>query len=90
MPHALPTRRLVLAELDATIRRAARRRVWRRLVVRIGTASGLDTARARVLPRRAEDRLASPRDDRRFPLRSFERSPFPAGRAEGGRGTPPQ
>ena len=90
MLHALPARRLVLAELDAAIRRAARRRVWRRLVVRIGTALGLDTARARVLLRRAEDRLASLRDDRRFLLRSFGRSPFPAGRAEGGRGPPPR
>ena len=90
MPHTLPARRLVLVELDAAIGKAARRRVWRRLAVRIGTALGLDTTRARVLLRRAEDRLASLRDDRRFLLRSFERSPFPAARAQGGRDAPPR
>jgi hypothetical protein len=78
MPHTLPARRLILAELDAAIGNATERLRWRRLVLRARTVAGWDTIRAKALLRRAEDRLTSLRADRRFLLRSVERSPFAA------------
>ena len=88
MPRTLPARHLVLAELDAAIGNATGRLRWRRLVLGIRTVARRDTIRAEALLHRAENRLASLRDDRRFLLLAFERSPFPAGRAAGERSTP--
>jgi len=64
--HTLPARHVIIAELDATIRRAELRVGWRRVVLTIKTALKRDAPGAETLLRRAEDRLTSLRGDRQY------------------------
>ena len=66
MPHAAltPARRSSLAELDAAIARAEGRLAWRRLILALRAAAGLDATRAAAKLRRARDRLAALREQR--------------------------
>ena len=64
MRHTLPSRRAILAQLDAAIGEAERRVRRRRLVLRVSVALRRDAAGAETMLRRAERRLASLRGDR--------------------------
>jgi hypothetical protein len=76
MHHALPSRRVIVAQLDATIAKAERRVRWRRFVLEVLATLGRDTPGAKAVLRRAELRLASLRDDRRYLLRVREAPPW--------------
>ncbi len=76
MRHTLPSRRVILAQLDATIAKAEQRVRWRRLVLRTLIVLGRDAPGAKATLRRAELRLASLRDDRQYLLRMREPLPW--------------
>jgi hypothetical protein len=57
-----------LAEIDAAVARAEGRLAWRRLVLGLRVAAGLDTRRAAAKARRAGDRLAALREQRSLSL----------------------
>src|SRR4051794_40410269 len=70
MPHTLPARGVMLAELEAAIRKAEAGLRWRGAALRAVAAFGRDTSAAAILLRQAEVRVAGFRQDRRFLLRA--------------------